>query len=95
MKCGFMPGRGTIGALYTSRRQEEHQNMYKKLYMFLVDMEKAFDRVARKVIECLMRQRHLPEMLVKAVMSLYEGATTKVWVGSKLSEKIFVKVGVH
>ena len=71
--------------------------MYKKLYRFLLllDMEKVFDRVARKVIECLMRHRHLPEMLVKAVMSLYEGATTKVSFGAKLSEEIFVKVGVH
>ena len=34
-------------------------------------------------------------MLVKAMMSQYEGATTKVWVGSGLSEEFVVKVGEH
>ena len=34
-------------------------------------------------------------MLVKAVMSLYEGSRTKVRVGSGLSEEFGVRVGVH
>ena len=42
-----------------------------------------------------MRKKGLPEILVKAVMSLYEGAETRVRVGSGLSEAFFVKVGVH
>ena len=93
---GFMPEKETRNTLYIiKRRQEEYRNMDKKLYMCFVDMEKAFDRLPRKVIEWSMRQRGLPEMLVKAVMSLYEEETTKVRVGSRLSKKFFVKVGVH
>ena len=42
-----------------------------------------------------MRKKGLPEILVKTVMSLYEGAKTKVRVGSGLSEEFSVKVGVH
>ena len=42
-----------------------------------------------------MRKKDLPEILVRAVMSLYEGAEKKVRVGSGLSEGFFVKVGVH
>ena len=42
-----------------------------------------------------MRKKRLPEILVKAVMSLYEGAETKVRVGLGLSEEFFVKVVVH
>ena len=37
---------------------------------------KTFDREPRKLIEQSMQQRGLPEMLVKAVVSLYERATT-------------------
>ena len=37
----------------------------------------------------------MSEIHVKAVMILYEGAETKVRIGSGLLEKIFVKVGVH
>ena len=39
--------------------------------------------------------KNLPEVLVKAVMSLYEGSRTKVRVGSGLSEEFGVRVGVH
>ena len=51
--------------------------------MCFVDLEKAFDRVPRRVMEWAMRKKGLPEILVKAVMSLYEGAGTKVksWIG--------------
>ena len=65
------------------------------MYMCFVDLEKAFDRVPRRVMEWAMRKKGLPEILVKAVMSLYEGAKTKVRVGSGLSEEFSVKVGVH
>ena len=44
-------------------------------------MEKAFDRVPRKVVEWAMRKRGVPEVIVRAVMSLYEGAKTGVRVG--------------
>ena len=63
--------------------------------MCFVDLEKAFDRVPRRVIECAMRKKGLLEILVKAVMSLYEEAETKVGIGLGLSEEFSVKVSVH
>ena len=42
-----------------------------------------------------MRKRDLLEVMVRAVMSLYEGAKTRVGVGLELSEEFEVKVGVH
>ena len=96
MQFGFMPGKGTVDAVFILRRlQEEYRDKGKKLYMCFVDLEKAFDRVPRKVMEWAMRKRGLPEAIVRAVMSLYEGARTRVRVGSELSEEFEVKVGVH
>ena len=93
---GFMPGKGTIDALFLVRRlQDEHRAKDKRMYMCFVDSDKAFDRVPRRVMEWAMRKKGLPEILVKAVMSLYEGAETKVRVGSGLSGEFSVKVGVH
>ena len=63
--------------------------------MCFVDLEKAFDKVSTRVMEWAMRKKGLPEILVKAVMSLYEEAETKVKVGSGLSEEFSVKVGEH
>ena len=96
MQFGFMPGKGTVDAILIVRRmQEEYQKKDKKLYMSLVDMEKAFDRVPRKVMEWAMRKKGLSEVIVRAVMSLYDGAKTRVRVGSAYSEEFEVKVGVH
>ena len=58
-------------------------------------MEKAFDRVPRKVMEWAMRKKGLSEVIVRAVMSLYDGAKTRVRVGSAYSEEFEVNVGVH
>ena len=101
MQFGFMRGKGTVDAILIVRRmQEEYQKKDKKLYMCFVDMEKAFDRVPRKVMEwfisgLFMRKNGLSEVIVRAVMSLYDGAKTRVRVGSAYSEEFEVKVGVH
>ena len=42
-----------------------------------------------------LRKRGIPEVMVRAVMGLYEGSKTRVRVGQELSEKFEVKVGVH
>ena len=96
MQCGFMPGKGTVDALFMARMlQEKYGKKKRKLYMCFVDLEKAFDRVPRKVIEWALRKKGVNENLVRVVMQLYEGAKTKVKVGKGMSEAFSVKVGVH
>ena len=63
--------------------------------MCFVELEKAFDRVLRKVLEWAMRKRGIPEVMVTAVMSLYDDAKTRVRVGLELSVEFEVKVDVH
>ena len=93
---GFMPERGTIDAVFMLRKmQEEYHAKGKKLCMCFVDLEKAFDRVPKKVLEWALRKKGIPEGLVRSVMSLYEGAKTRLRVDSELSEEIEVKVGMH
>ena len=60
-----------------------------------MDLEKAFGRVLKRVMQWALRKKGLPEILVKVVISLYEVSKTKVKVGSKLSEEFDVVVGVH
>ena len=64
----------------------------KRLYMCFVDLVKAFDRVPRKVLEWALRKKEIPEVVVRSVKSLHEGARTRVRVDSEESE---VKVWMH
>ena len=75
--------------------QEEYRDKKKKLYMCFVDIEKAFDGVPRKMMEWAMRKKGLPQVIVRAVMSLYHGAKTKVRMGSELSQEFLVQIDVH
>ena len=51
MQFGFMPGRCTKDAIFISRKiQEAHIRKNWNLYFAFVDLEKAFDRVTRKVL---------------------------------------------
>ena len=65
------------------------------MYKCFVDVEKAFDRVPRKVMEWAMRKKGISEEMTWAVMSLYDGAKTRVRVESAYSEEFKVKAGVH
>ena len=96
MQFGFMPESGTIDAVFVLRRlQKDCCAKEQKLYMCFVDQEKAFDRVPRKVLEWVMEKKGISHVLVRSVMSLYEGAKIRVKVDSELSEEVEVKVGMH
>ena len=97
MQFGFMPDRGRICALFISiTLQGAYHAKGEKLYFLcLVDMEKAFDSVLKKVMEWPMKKIGMPEILAMQVMSLYEGAVTRVRVDSGFLEEFEVKLGIY
>ena len=93
---GFVPGRGTTDAIFVVRQlQEKYLAANKRLYMAFVDLEKAFDRVPRKVIWWALRKLGVDEWIVHLVQGMYSNARSRVRVGEGYSEEFEVKVGVH
>ena len=92
---GFMPGRGTVDAVFVLRRLTEKFRAKNKLFFVFVDLEKAFDRVPREAIQFALRLKGVLEYLVNGVMSLYKGCKTAASVDRELSSSFSVKVGVH
>ena len=84
---GFVPGRGTTEAIFVVRKlQEKYLAANKRLYMAFVDLEKAFDRVPRKVIWWALRKLGV-EWIVRLVQRMYANAWSRVRVGEWYSEE--------
>ena len=93
---GFVPGRGTTDAIFVVRQlQEKYLAANKRLYMTYVDLEKAFDRVPRKVMWCALRKLSVNELIVRLVQGMYAYARSRVHVSEGYSEEFKVKIGVH
>ena len=93
---GFVPGRGTTDAIFVVRQlQEKYLAVNKRLDMAFVDLEKAFDRVPRKVIWWALRKLGVEEWIVRLVQGMYANARSRVRVGEGFSKEFEVKVGVH
>ena len=87
MQFGFMPGSGTTDAIFILRQlQEKHLAKNKKLYFAFVDLEKAFDRVPRKVIWWAMGKLGIEEWIVRFVQAMFNNT---------YSDEFGVEVGVH
>ena len=96
MQFGFMPGRSTTDAIFILRQlQEKHLAKKKKLYLAFVIIEKAFNRVPRKVIWCGMRKLGIEEWIARFVQAMYNNTRSRVRVNNTYSDEFGVKVGVH
>lgn len=92
-RCMFIAGKETIDTLFML--QEKFDRKKKKMYVCLVDVWKAFDRVPKEVIELALRKKRVHENLVQVEMRLYDGVRAKVIVRNGPSEVSKVKVGLH
>ena len=91
---GFVPGRGTQDAIFVVRQlQEKYLAANKRLYIAFVNLEKAFDRVPRKVIWWALRKLGVDEWIMRLVQGMYSNARSRVCVGVGYSKSL--KVGVH
>ena len=93
---GFVPGGGTTDAIFVVRQlQEKYLAVNKRLYMAFVDLEKAVDRVPRKVVWWVLRKLGVEEWIVRLVKGMYANARSRFRVGEGFSKEFEVKVGVH
>ena len=63
--------------------------------MCFVDLDKAFDRVPRIVLEWAIRKKGIQNALVISVMSLYKGEKIRAREDSEMSEDFEVKMGMR
>ena len=70
MQFGFMAGRGTTDEIFIFwQRQEKYLQEKKSICFAFVDLEKAFDRVAPKILWSKMRKLRIDERIIQIVKS--------------------------
>ena len=96
MQFGFIPGRGITDAIFISRQiQEKYIGKNRNFYFAFVDLEKAFDRVPRKVQWWALRKVGIPEWIVHVVQIMYQNARSLVRINNSYSDVLKVQVGVY
>ena len=76
---GFVPGSDTTEVNFVIRQlKEKYFTVGKQIYMAIVDLQKAFDRVPQKVIRWAKRKHVLYEWIVSLNYGMYENVWRSV-----------------
>ena len=90
-----MPRKGTTDAMFALRiLMAKYREGQRELYCVFVDLEKAYDRVAREELWYCMRKSGI-EKYVQLVQDMYEGSKTVVMCEVGTTESFKIKVGLH
>ena len=79
MQHGFVPGRGTINAIFIVRQlQDKYIAANKTLYFAFIDLKKAFDRVPGSVLWWALLSVGMEEWAVHVIQGMYANARSRV-----------------
>ena len=96
MQFGLVSGRGTTDVIFVvCQLQEKYIAANKLLYFAFVDLEKALDRVPKKVLWLGFRSLGVEEWAVSVIPDMYSNARSQVRVNGQYSKEFGVEVGVH
>ena len=95
-QAGFRPGRSTTEQIFNLRilceRYLQHQQ---NLYHVFVDFKKAFDRVWHAALWATMRLYNINANLTRVIKSLYDKATSAVYLNNSIGDWFRTTVGVR
>ncbi|XP_063533678.1 uncharacterized protein LOC134743977 [Cydia strobilella] len=93
---GFTASRSTTDAIQTIRiMMEKYRINNQDLHLTFIDLEKAFDRVPRKLVWQALRTQQVPEYYIELIQDMYNNVSTRVRSLAGVSKAFEVKVGVH
>ena len=95
-QCGFRKGRGCVDMIFAARQLvekcREHDD---SLFIFFVDLQKAYDSVPRQALWCALEKYGVPPTISSVIRSFLEGMTAAVRVVDDITDDIEVTNGLR
>ena len=92
----FMPGRSTREAIYLLRRlMGLYRDRKVDLHMVFIDLEKAYDRVPRKVLWSCLEKKGVSPWYIRVIKDMYEGGRMSVRTPRGVSNDFAVSMALH
>ena len=93
---GFRQGRSCVDQIFTVRQLSEKMlEKNRQMAVACVDLEKAYDKVCRDKLWCVLDEYGVKGKLMRAIRSLYKGSEACVRVGGMLSGWFPISQGVR
>jgi len=93
---GFMLGRSTLEAIYLLRRiMGLYRDRNVDLHMVFIDLEKAYDRVPRKVLWRWLEKKGVSPLYIQITKDMYKGGRTSIRTPGGITEDFVVCMGLH
>ena len=95
---GFRPGRSTLDLIFVMKMiMEKNWEWGRDKFCLFIDMEKAFDRVPRKILWKIMSEPpySVPKKLIKVIKNIYSNSVIKVRKGDAETDWFDIKAGVR
>ena len=64
-------------------------------HLLFIDYEKAFDNIQRQILFNILKSRHIPDTLLKAIVDIYTKSKILIKFNNKLSKSVEINKGVR
>ena len=64
-------------------------------HLLFIECDKAFDNIQRQILFNILKSRHIPDTLLKAIVNIYTQNKILIKFNNKLSKQVEINKGVH
>ena len=92
---GFRKGRSCTDSTFCLKLLIEKRREFNlETHLLFIDYEKAFDNVQRQILFNILKSRHIPHSLLKAIVDIYTQNKILITFKNKLSKLVEINKGV-
>ena len=93
---GFRKGRSCTDPTFCLKLLIEKRREFNfETHLLFIDYEKAFDNIQRQILFNILKSRHIPDTLLKAIVDIYTQNKILIKFNNKLSKSVEINKGVR